>query len=119
LEYAGAYYTVNAARRLHRRQVAPFEAEWRKTFGWLAKAAGIPCLDYVDFVIHHWYVGSTPDHGAVFLAVKAAIDGITDAGVIPDDGPKHQRRQIFEAPIHASITQPPRVAIDIIKIIRP
>ena len=39
-----------------------------------------------------------PDVGAPILAVKAVIDGLVDAGVLPDDGPDIVRRLTFEAP---------------------
>lgn len=39
-----------------------------------------------------------PDVGAPILAVKAAIDGLVDARVLPDDGPKYVQRLTFEAP---------------------
>lgn len=42
--------------------------------------------------------GAMPDTGAPILAVKAVIDGLVDAGVLPEDGPSVVRRLVFEAP---------------------
>jgi hypothetical protein len=60
--------------------------EWREAYCELAKEAGIPPLEVM-------YVDVTPilpdrrlqDTAACNPAAKAAIDGIVDAGVIPDD----------------------------------
>lgn len=41
---------------------------------------------------------ATPDVGAPILAVKASIDGLVDAGVLPGDDPRYVRRLTFEAP---------------------
>lgn len=41
---------------------------------------------------------AVPDTGAPMFAVKAILDGLVDAGALPDDGPEYVRRLIFEAP---------------------
>lgn len=41
---------------------------------------------------------SIPDVGAPLLAVKAAIDGLVHAHVLPGDDPRYVRRLTFEAP---------------------
>ena len=41
---------------------------------------------------------SMPDVAACYPAVKAAIDGLVDAGVVPDDGPFNVMRITFRAP---------------------
>lgn len=41
---------------------------------------------------------SIPDVGAPLLAVKASIDGLVAAGVLPGDDPRYVRRLTFEAP---------------------
>jgi hypothetical protein len=50
---------------------------------------------------------SRPDTAACYPAVKAAIDGLVDAGVIPDDDPEHVVEIRFAAPAigsHDSLT---------------
>lgn len=42
---------------------------------------------------------SLPDVAAEMPTIKAAIDGIRDAGVIPDDDAKHMRWLVFHAPL--------------------
>jgi hypothetical protein len=40
-----------------------------------------------------------PDTGANYTAVKAAIDGLVDAGLLPDDTPEHVRSITMLAPV--------------------
>jgi len=42
---------------------------------------------------------SLPDTGAPILAVKAVIDGLVEAGILPDDGPEFVVELLFLAPI--------------------
>ena len=69
----------------------------REAFGWMAKAHQVPPLGAIK--LH-----ATPlakdrrwrqDVGAGFPAVKAAIDGLIDAGVLPDDNPTFVRSLTF------------------------
>ena len=39
-----------------------------------------------------------PDVAACYPAVKAAIDGTVDSGLLIDDTPEHVRRVVFERP---------------------
>lgn len=41
------------------------------------------------------------DAGACFDVAKAIIDGIVDAGLLPDDGPKWVRQLIMDAPVNS------------------
>lgn len=69
----------------------------REAFGWMAKAQQLPEMRAV-------HVYATPlakngkwrqDVGACFPAVKAAIDGLVDAGILPDDNPDFVRQLTF------------------------
>lgn len=63
--------------------------EWRGAFYWLAKNAGIPQLEWMKVIAEPWQRGGVlQDVAACNPAVKAAIDGLVDAGVIPDDKPE-------------------------------
>ena len=76
--------------------------DMRDSFGWLAKAEQVPALPAIK-------VYATPrakdrrwkqDVGACFPAVKAAVDGLVDAGVLPDDNPQFVRAlTVFPAEI--------------------
>jgi hypothetical protein len=50
-------------------------------------------------VTPHLRDGRTQDVGACYPAAKAAIDGLVDAGVIPDDGPQYVTRLTFDPPV--------------------
>lgn len=86
LSYNKRPWTTNAERNWHHHKRAKYVKEWREEFCKLALAADIPRLEYM-------FIEATPnladrkfqDTAACNPAVKAAIDGIVDAGVIPDD----------------------------------
>jgi hypothetical protein len=75
--------------------------EWREAFTWLARAAHMAPAQTIGVTV--WpevrHGGSLPDTAACVGAAKAAIDGIVDTGMLPDDGPQHVRRLTFMAPI--------------------
>lgn len=86
LEYPVRPWTTNAERRGNRYQRAALTKEWREAFYWLAKQRHVPRLDQVEIVAEPWQAkGILADTAACNPAVKAAIDGLVDAGVIPDD----------------------------------
>jgi hypothetical protein len=72
---------------------------WRKSFELLARSEKIPNMSWLNVVIEpHQKGGRLQDVGACNPAVKAAIDGIVDAGVLPDDGPTYVKSLIFLPP---------------------
>lgn len=93
--------SLNAERAQHWTRRAASTNEWRTAFFWLAKEQKISKLDQVAIEV---YVESSnrrlADVGAAWPSVKAAIDGLTDAGVIPDDGPAHVLAVTIHAPTH-------------------
>jgi crossover junction endodeoxyribonuclease RusA len=99
LELAGRPITANAHRRLHWRARARYDRQVREDFMLLALAAKIPCLAQVRIVAAPT-VRRAPfaDPAACAPAVKAAIDGIVDAGVIPDDTGQFVVDVIFHPP---------------------
>lgn len=95
--YLSRPWTANSERRWHHMQRAKKVAEWREAFHWLAVAERIPKLHKVEIVAQP--LSSTrrwrADVAACYPAVKAAIDGLVDAGVIPDDNPEHLLSLMF------------------------
>lgn len=83
--------TINRERAVHWRDHRRSTAHWRETFAWLAIAARIPHLDRVtvDATPIKRDRRGWPDVGACMPAVKAAIDGLVDAGVLDDDTDRH------------------------------
>lgn len=93
LSYSQRPWTVNSERgrggtknRGHWSQRAKLVKEWREAFYELAVEAQIPELGAIHVeALQICKPGVMPDTGACYLAVKAAIDGLVDAGVIPND----------------------------------
>lgn len=91
--------TANEDRRLHFRARAERDVLWRHQGKILAKAAKIPTLGRARIHVEPIYrTGPLPDVGACAWSAKAAIDGMCDAGVLPDDDPAHLLELRFYAP---------------------
>ena len=72
---------------------------WRTAFQLLAKYEKIPPMAWISVTVEPHQKGGRPqDVGACNPAVKAAIDGIVDAGVLPDDSSKFLRSLIYLPP---------------------
>lgn len=84
-------WTANAERSFHYHKRAGLVRDCRERFHWLAVSAQIPPLQTirVEAIPLSKSKRTRQDVAAVFPAVKAAIDGIVDAGVLPDDSAKH------------------------------
>lgn len=84
-------WTANSERSMHYHKRAQLVRDARQRWHWLALAAGIPHMERVSIVAQplsktrRW----RPDVAACYPTVKAAIDGLVDAGVIDDDDDKH------------------------------
>jgi len=93
-------WTTNSERTWHFQKRAARVRETRERFFWLAKEAKIPALSKIDVTAVPLVKNrrSMQDVGACFPAVKAAIDGLVDAGVIPDDDAEHLDKLTFYAP---------------------
>ena len=90
-------WTANAERSWHFHKRADMVRSCRERFYWFAKQQNIPNLEQVIVVAepHVQTRRSLPDVGACYPAVKAAIDGLVDAGVIPNDTPEHLTGLLF------------------------
>lgn len=84
-------WTANSARAAKHWSVnASRTKQWRTAFHLLAFEAGVPSLGPCRVIVTpHLAKGPTQDVGARAPAAKAAIDGLVDAGVWPDDSPKN------------------------------
>ncbi len=103
LTYHARPWTLNAERRGGTGHYgrAKLTREWREAFRVLALAEHIPPLSTLVVHAHPFYrtARSLPDTAACVGSVKAAIDGLVDAGVIAEDGPAVVRRVTFHAPV--------------------
>lgn len=93
--------TVNKVKDMHRQQWATHTRETRGRWHLLALEAKVPRLDSCTIVAQPLHANRrTPqDVAACAPEVKAAIDGLVDAGLLDDDGPAHLRRVSFLPPL--------------------
>ena len=93
-------WTANAERGWHHYKRAQVVRDARERWAWLAKIEHIPALARISIEATPLRVNarSMPDVAACYPAVKAAIDGLVDAGVVEDDNPFHVTRITFRAP---------------------
>ena len=101
LRYEARPWTMNTSRgrTAHWAQEAARTRDWRTAFGLLAFAEGVPPLERVHITVHHeCRTARLADCGAIAPAAKAAVDGLRDAGIIPDDDPRHVLSLTFTAP---------------------
>ena len=99
LEFPFRPWTTNAERAGNRWERAKLTKEWRTGFLLLAKSEKIPPMAWITVTVEpHQKGGRSQDVGACNPAVKAAIDGLVDAGVLPDDSPEFVRSLVFLPP---------------------
>lgn len=99
LEFEKRPWTTNAERAGNRWERATLTKEWREAFAWLAKIEQIPEMRWIVVSVEpHQKGGRLQDVGACNPAVKAAIDGLVDAKVLPDDSPEFVRALTFLPP---------------------
>jgi crossover junction endodeoxyribonuclease RusA len=91
--------SLNAERTKPWQVRAASTKEWRTAFFWLAKQAHIPALERIKVEVRVSLRGRLQDPVNCYPSVKAAIDGLVLAGVIPDDTPAHVHSVTFHAPI--------------------
>lgn len=92
--------TINVVAKSNRHAWAQHTREVRRLWWALAREARIPKLQKAGITIVPLHVNnkSTQDTGSCAPEAKAAIDGLVDAGVLPDDDPEHVRWLRFEPP---------------------
>jgi hypothetical protein len=79
-------WTLNLERREHWSKARSLTREWREQFGWLG-LQNRQRFARVEVVCEVICAKPLPDTGNAYGALKAAIDGLVDAGVLPGDGP--------------------------------
>lgn len=100
LEVIGEVRTMNRQRGKSRWWEDHDNARfWRTAFNAAARAARSgPTWQGVDIEVIHLYHGNRPDIGACMPSAKAAIDGLVDARLIPDDTPDYVLSLRFHVP---------------------
>ncbi len=93
-------WTSNAQRQMNHYRQAELVKEWRHAFATLAREAKVPALGAIRITAQSHLVGRrSRDWLAEAPAIKAAVDGLVDAGVIPDDDPTHMLGGTILAPV--------------------
>lgn len=99
LEFNQRPWTTNKERSQNRHRRAEMTKMWRDAFHFLAKAQRIPSMKWITVTAYpHQKAGRMQDVGGCMPAVKAAVDGLVDAGVLPDDSSEYVRSLIFLPP---------------------
>jgi crossover junction endodeoxyribonuclease RusA len=99
LEFNQRPWTTNAERASNRWERAKLTKEWRTAFELLAKSERIPPMSWITVTAEpHQKGGRSQDVGACNPAVKAAVDGLVDAGILVDDSPEFVRSLVFLPP---------------------
>lgn len=89
LTYESMPWSLNQERKSHWSWRAERAQEWRGAFHLLAMEAKVPALAKIAVVVSVEGPGILQDVGNCYPAAKAAVDGLVDARVIPDDIPEH------------------------------
>lgn len=93
---------MNDYRVLHWRARAAYDKSWREAFGWLARKERVPRLSAAIVTVAQACRPGTPlpDTMASAPTAKAAIDGVVDVGVLPDDAGDYLLGVMFTPPAH-------------------
>lgn len=96
LTYQAKPLTTNAERKGNRWGRAEHVKEWRAAFAWLARKQKIPRMRWISVIAQPAQKrGRLQDTAACNPSVKAAIDGLVDAGIVPDDTGDYVREITF------------------------
>lgn len=101
LSYEERPWTLNNERKLHHMTRAKMVKQWRQAYCELAQEAMMPNIMVVKVIAQPYVLNARyrQDVGACFPAVKAAIDGVVDAGVLIDDNANIVVELTFLAPL--------------------
>ena len=94
----GRPVTENAFRRMHFHARSDYSLQWKHAAEVLAREAKIPSLESMHIIVRPFVTRRPfPDVAACASTVKACIDGLVDAKVVPDDDPSHHLSTLFLA----------------------
>lgn len=100
LDMLGRPTLTNRAHNMHHHAVSADRRRWREAGALLARAQRIPALERIAVDCWGRYPGGNlPDPDAVAPSLKGVLDGLVDAGVIPDDDGSHVAWVRYLAPV--------------------
>lgn len=112
----GRPVSLNAERSAHWRQRHQLTAAWRQQATVLAHQHlnTIPTAN-LPIIVEAFPVqkGQLPDAGNCYPTVKAIVDGIVDAGIIPDDDPTAVDSIVMQSPRRPNTDEPEHVTINL------
>lgn len=108
LVFPGRPTTINEFIRLHRMKAHGITRDYRDQATWLARQAGmhrakVSFIELVEVCPEYRTNRSLPDTGAAVLVVKAIVDGLVDAGVVPNDTPAYVGSQLHRPPALSTV----------------
>lgn len=103
LSYPEAPWSLNEERKRHWSWRAERTRQWRDDFHLLALEAKIPHCKVIQVRFEIEGPGRLQDICNGYPALKAAVDGLVQAGVIDDDTPEHLVAVTFTAPRRAKV----------------
>lgn len=90
LALVAPHHWLNANQRPHWRDERARSAAWREAAGWAAKAAKVPRLERVYICCWLEFPNNLRRDPANWApTAKAAVDGLVQVGVLPDDDWRH------------------------------
>lgn len=95
--HPGRVRSINSERSTHWSKRAKDAENWREAFYWLGKQARVK-FGSVNITAEIIQKKPLSDCGNGLPSIKAAIDGLIDAGVLPDDSPEYVRSITMVAP---------------------
>jgi len=99
VEYERRPWTTNGERKGNRWTRSQQTREWRTVFATLARLQRVPALAWCTVTVEAFQKGGRlQDTVGCSPAFKAALDGIVDAGVLPDDSPEFVHAVTFLPP---------------------
>jgi crossover junction endodeoxyribonuclease RusA len=103
---------LNANDRMHWRQKAALTKRVRETTAWRVKALGIPPARHLTVQLHYAPGDKRKrrDPANLCATSKPAIDGLVDAGLVPDDTPEWVTELM---PVIDTAPQPRRLWLEI------
>ena len=96
----GALWTVNSERTWHWTKRAKYVKWWRTATAWQVLSQRCKPFERVIIIAQPTQLKSRADVQAHAPVIKAMIDGMVDAKLFPDDGPRYVLAITELAPIH-------------------
>lgn len=100
IDWLPRIHLSNDERKLHWRALSNIHADWREAGAQACRLVRPPKMERAFITVWSQHPGGVlPDPDAPSPSVKAALDGIVDAGVLPGDTGKHVGGVLYLPPV--------------------